>query len=346
MIKKIIIRKKDGSKRIVFDCDKLQKRRLRRINSLVLSQLQDVFCEHAHAYIIGRNTYTNAETHVNKKISIKMDLKDFFHSIDFEKIDNCRYFSEESREYLHPDIDVFIKAMYGNTALKIIEIPITIARFIKDNCFVKLNKKMVSGQGLPTSPAISNIVFAEIDSLLFESLKQLDNEVSYSRYSDDITISTNNEDKEFHSRIISVVTELVNKSGFTINESKTEVMSKKQGNRIICGLAVDEGISIPKRLRKKARAIEHNAGKNPESKNFAHQSMSNYIENVLNPPRKFNKEQIAEITKLWLSGTFELDGSENQDIELVKALLKSKNAGKAVSKMVFDNAYFQNLLTK
>lgn len=78
-------------------------------------------------------------------------------------------------------------------------------------------------QGAPTSPYIANIIFYNIDKRIFSYCQK--NNLRYTRYADDITISGSNK-VSFSKEIIR---EIVNQYNFRINESKTIMF--KPGDR-------------------------------------------------------------------------------------------------------------------
>lgn len=327
-MKNFNIKKKNGENRLIFSCDKIEKRNLRRINSLILSPIQNKYCKHAHAYITGKNTYTNALLHVDKKVTITLDLKDFFEHITIQKIFECNLFKTKI-EHLNKILFAFNKEKKENY---------DIYQLVKDYCLVgKSTSNKFAGQGLPTSPALANIIFDKVDNQIVETLKELSAEIVYSRYSDDLAISTNIEEKEFSAQIIEKISHIINENNFKINFDKTKIMTKKHGNRIICGLSVDKDVFLPKIIRKKLRALEHNSLKDEKSIK-AKNDLKNYIDNILTPLDKFSDEDIEKLAELLVNSESRNDNNDDWSANylLVFALLKGKAGGKSITKKVFD----------
>lgn len=119
-----------------------------------------------------------------------------------------------------------------------------------------LEKTIINGaprQGLCTSPTLSNIAMIEFDRWA-ESL-----DCVYTRYADDITISSNNLDEL--KRIKDEIECKLNEMGFTLN-NKTKLQTSKGGRRIITGLSVDSDVRRTRKIARKLRAAQHQNNKN------------------------------------------------------------------------------------
>lgn len=112
-----------------------------------------------HGFVLSRNVVTNAKGHLRKKYVLNIDLKDFFSSINFGRVRG-----------------MFMGIPYLRNP-KVATILAQICCF--DNALP---------QGAPTSPVVSNMICAKMDS----QLQRLANKYKcfYTRYADDITIST------------------------------------------------------------------------------------------------------------------------------------------------------------
>ncbi|TXF11632.1 reverse transcriptase domain-containing protein [Pelomicrobium methylotrophicum] len=115
----------------------------------------------------------------------------------------------------------------------------------------------VARQGLPTSPAASNIGAAGFDETIVEWLSCQSTEIVYTRYADDLTFSWNGE-RNLAERIKRAVDTIAKANGFAVNKEKTRLQSAKAGRRVICGVSVGQNDIRPARkTRKKLRAAEH-----------------------------------------------------------------------------------------
>ncbi|MDB1123398.1 reverse transcriptase family protein [Vibrio algarum] len=132
----------------------------------------------AKAYIVGKSYYDFLEPHRNNYFFLRLDLKNFFHSIKSEVVmDNLLdYFSSEkiseNCEQSHAS------AIYNLIMYKIDS---------TSNNSVFSDKEVLP-MGFPLSPHVSNIVFRKID-LLIEKFCDIHN-VTYTRYADDMLFSS------------------------------------------------------------------------------------------------------------------------------------------------------------
>jgi hypothetical protein len=111
-------------------------------------------------------------------------------------------------------------------------------------------------QGLPTSPIVANMAASDLD----KSILNVDNNIVYTRYADDLAFSYNSFGTTEHLKTIIPI--LVKDAGFNINEKKTRTMSAKNGRRIITGVAVDDFIHPTRRMKRKMRAALHQGNSN------------------------------------------------------------------------------------
>jgi hypothetical protein len=109
-------------------------------------------------------------------------------------------------------------------------------------------------QGLPTSPAVANIAAAELDQAI---LAYLDGLGVYTRYADDLCISV--DDRELLPELLRDIPRIVARHGFAVHPGKTHVQHAGSGRRVICGVAVDDGVNATRAVRRRLRAAEHNA---------------------------------------------------------------------------------------
>jgi hypothetical protein len=107
-------------------------------------------------------------------------------------------------------------------------------------------------QGLPTSPAAANVAATDLDA---DIVAELDGNGRYTRYADDLTISSDS------SLVIDMLRHripgLARRYGWTIHPDKTHVQHAAAGRRIITGIAVDSAIRPTRRTRRRLRAARH-----------------------------------------------------------------------------------------
>jgi retron-type reverse transcriptase len=79
---------------------------------------------------------------------------------------------------------------------------------------------------------------------------------SYTRYADDLTFSGN--DVAAVGRLITTVRLIVADERFTLNDAKVRV-ARRARRQIVTGLVVNDQVATPRQLRRRLRAILHNA---------------------------------------------------------------------------------------
>ena len=122
-------------------------------------------------------------------------------------------------------------------------------------------------QGAPTSPVISNMICAQMDSQLQRLAKA--NRSTYSRYADDLTFSTTQ--MRFPREIALVdrfnqiglgerLREIIVSNGFTVNVEKVWVKGRHR-RQVVTGLTVNDLPNLQRKYVKQIRAMLHAWGK-------------------------------------------------------------------------------------
>lgn len=92
-------------------------------------------------------------------------------------------------------------------------------------------------QGAPTSPMISNLVMRDLDAKI--TTVATANGLIYTRYSDDITLSTrSNFCRERAAKVVSEISAMLRRNGFYLNRRKTSIIPPS-ARKIVLGLNVD-----------------------------------------------------------------------------------------------------------
>lgn len=108
----------------------------------------------AHGYVAGRSTRTNAEVHIGASVILRADIKQFFRSIGFARV---------QRSLEQAGLSPAAAAALSSIVTFEDHLPL----------------------GLPTSPVLANLVCAELDS----RLSNLRPGLRYTRYADDLAFS-------------------------------------------------------------------------------------------------------------------------------------------------------------
>lgn len=169
-----------------------------------------------HAFLPKRNCVSNAILHVHNRYVLSLDINNFFETI--RKNILLKYIPESILNFMLID-DVVV-------------------------------------QGFPTSPYLANISMIDFDFQITMALRQISEKIVYSRYADDLTISSN--DEIYFDEIILLITKCLQQNGLALNTRKTLLQDKHKGRAIITGIGVSEGNIHPTRKTlKKMRAAQH-----------------------------------------------------------------------------------------
>ena len=208
------IKKSNGSFRKIYEPNGTLKYIQRQILKNILENKK--VSKYATAYQKGKSLKDNASIHIGKKIILKLDIKNYFDSISFYSIyDSCF-----SIEYFPKGIGMLLTYLCTYNGY----LP----------------------QGAPTSAYISNLVMKDFDDELGNWCDK--NNISYTRYSDDMTFSGN-----FNPNlVIKKVKEMLFKLGFELNKKKIHIIKQNQQQKIT-GIVVNEKMQVEKNYRKEIR---------------------------------------------------------------------------------------------
>lgn len=212
--RKFKIRKRNGKFRTIYEPNGILKHIQKQILNNILENKK--VSKYAKAYYKGVTLKDNAGPHINKKMILKLDIKDFFENISF--------------------LDVY------DSCFPIEYFPKSIGMLLTYLC--TYNDYLP--QGAPTSSYISNLVLKDFDEVLGAWCEEQN--IAYTRYSDDMTFSG-----DFNPNIIiKKVRKMLYKLGLEINEQKIHVVHNSS-KQIVTGIVVNKKISIDKNYKKKIR---------------------------------------------------------------------------------------------
>lgn len=219
--------KKSGKVRILA-CPSRQMKAIQGwilINILEKLSINDT----ATAFRKGKNILNNVENHNNNRFCICMDMENFFGTIPANWV-----------------YSIFHALGYNKHISCIFTSLCTYRGFLP--------------QGGVTSPILSNLVCSRLDRRIIGYTGARN--ISYSRYADDITLSSNNPDRLF--KALPFIRYIIKNEGFKLNEQKFKVL--RPGNRReITGLVISDfnEIGIGSRKKRELRAKIHRLEKHP-----------------------------------------------------------------------------------
>ena len=180
----------------------------------------------AYGFITGRSISDNAKLHTGKNYVYNIDLKDFFHSFEINRV----------------------KMGFCNNPFNLKDEKEPIAYFLACLTTFTIDNRKVLPQGSPASPAITNLLCWRLDHRLSGLSKRFG--MDYSRYADDITFSSqhngyNGEFQKELKRIIKV-------ENLTINPKKTRLQTKITRQEVT-GLTVNSKVNVTRKYIKEVR---------------------------------------------------------------------------------------------
>lgn len=169
----------------------------------------------ATGFMREKSIVDNARCHIKKDVVVNIDIKNFFPSIDFNK--------------------VFY--MFYNLG------------YTKELCYALSKLVTYAGvlpQGAPSSPYIANIIMKNIDLRLEGFSNKINSD--YTRYADDITISGN---KKVVLQVPFIIS-IIENEGFKINLEKLKIQYRRSRQEVT-GIVVNDKLSIKKEFKKNLR---------------------------------------------------------------------------------------------
>ena len=212
------IPKRDGTRREV----QTPRTYLKVIQWWILDNILDSasVAENVFGFVAGRSAIKNAMYHRGADHVLNVDIKQFFPSITQVQV-----------------VGVFEGIGYSKE----------VAEYLADLCCYRERVP----QGAPTSPAIANLVLANLDKEL--TIIAGNANCRYSRYADDLTFSSM---ELIDASILDAITTAVAQAGFKLKNTKTRFAGK--GERMeVTGVVINEVLQPTRDWRKKVRARLH-----------------------------------------------------------------------------------------
>lgn len=207
------IKKKNGKDRnILSPYIELKKIQHNILNMLLYDKRPS---EYAKAYIKKIGLLDNVKIHRGYKFILKLDICNFFENISFVDIFN-----------------VFKEFGFSDRLCSLL------AHLTTYNDFLP--------QGAPTSPYLSNLVLRDFDYLIGKWC--MENNINYTRYSDDMTFSMN----KYNNELIRFVRISLYKYGLELNNDKICLINCSSQQKIT-GIVVNDKIQVDVKYRKRIR---------------------------------------------------------------------------------------------
>lgn len=236
------VKKKSGTDRVINAPVRGLKSILRPLNFV----LQCLYEPHkaSTGFVLNKSIVDNAKIHVGNHYVYNLDLKDFFHSFDRNKV-KLGFMQEPFNLSREKESLAFLLASLCTHPLEI-----------------SGEVKTVLPQGSPTSPTITNILCKKLDRRLTGLANRFG--AKYTRYADDITFSSphNIYKEEFKTELERIISEdnlwkigektIETGLPLKINSAKTRL--QRSGYRQeVTGLITNEKVNVRKRYVKQIR---------------------------------------------------------------------------------------------
>jgi retron-type reverse transcriptase len=181
------------------------------------------------AFTKKRGIVQNASYHVGARFLLNVDLKDFFGSVKqhevIQLLRNLGFSSNNMAELLAG------LCTFGGS------LP----------------------QGAPTSPALANLVFAQVDQRILGLCRS--HKLKYSRYADDLTFSGRS---QISSEFLVQLTNLLSRFGYEVNRKKVRFARPGQA-KFVTGMIINEKVQPQRASRRRLRAMFHQSSRNAKS---------------------------------------------------------------------------------
>lgn len=213
----------------------------------------------SYAYKKGDSIKRHAQLHAKSRFFLHADIRNFFPSIKSSKLNPILRGNKD----IFDDLELDLEESLGD---------------IRKICF----KKDSLSIGAVSSPVISNVIMYSFDEIMLEYCKA--NGYLYSRYADDIYISSNS---YIPKDVLAFLQSELAKCGFAINYGKTKFCSSKS-RRKVTGLVItnDSRVSIGTERRKAIKKMVYDKlvhGKGDPNQILGHLSFLKDVEpNIYN----------------------------------------------------------------
>jgi hypothetical protein len=249
------LRKPSGEPRLI----EIPKPRLKTIQRQILKEILNQVPPHhcAHGFTRGRSSLTYVARHLRKGVVLRMDLKDFFHSVP-----KARIGATFKRLGYPPTVAYLLQGLSTHVT----------SASLAGSEFKKLPWEKQGHlsvkhlpQGAPTSPALANLCAWGLDRRLSGLANRFG--LVYSRYADDLAFSGSTQLMGLAPYLQAQIGAIALEEGFKINHHKTRVRTQAQSQRL-AGMVINEKPNLAREEYDRLKAILYNCVRyGPESQN-------------------------------------------------------------------------------
>ncbi|PUB87525.1 MAG: RNA-directed DNA polymerase [gamma proteobacterium symbiont of Ctena orbiculata] len=249
------IEKRSGPPRLI----EIPKPRLKMLQHQILREILNRVPPHpcAQGFVRGRSIKHFVEPHLGKEVVLRLDLKDFFHTVPVSRIGalfhRLGYPWSVARLLQGLSTHASSPSLAGNTFHRL---PWAMQKRLRDKHLP---------QGAPTSPALANLAAFRFDCRLQGVANRFS--LDYTRYADDLAFSGNRELLRLAPFLKGLIGAIAIEEGFEINHRKTRAQTQAQSQRL-GGMVINQRPNLPREEFDRLKAILHNCVRwGPESQN-------------------------------------------------------------------------------
>ena len=224
------------------------EKRLKFVLMVLATELERMMRPHllpnVVGFVSGRSIVDGARQHVGKRFVFNTDLADFFGSIEFGRVKACLAlppFNCKGEKGSPLETMAFELA-------NMFTLPMEVER-MQGGKLIRTTRSVLP-QGAPTSPVLTNVVCRNLDRRLSGLAKKYG--LSYTRYADDITFSSNHNVYQPQSRFRLQLDEIIRSEGFRQNLKKVRLQPYTQ-RQMVTGLVVNERVNVTQGYVKQIR---------------------------------------------------------------------------------------------
>ena len=235
--RRFTIPKRTGGERVIS----APRARLKQAQHWILEHILErlPLVDSAHGFRQGRSIVSNAQPHVGAAVVVNVDLRDFFPTVTYRRVKG-----------------MFRRLGYGEETATLLALlctePETLEAALDGVTYYVARGARRLPQGAPTSPAITNVLCRRLDLRLSGFARK--HGLTYTRYADDLTISSKQDQTELVGSILAVLHKVAAAEGFVVHPDKVAV--RRRGRRQeVTGLVVNERLGVDRRTLRRFRAL-------------------------------------------------------------------------------------------
>ncbi|MES9988114.1 MAG: reverse transcriptase family protein [Candidatus Thiodiazotropha endolucinida] len=283
------IEKRSGPPRLI----EIPKTRLKMLQRQILREILNRVPPHpcAKGFVRGRSIKHFVEPHLGKEVVMRLDLKDFFHTVPVSRIGALfrRLGYPWSVAHLLQGLSTHASSasLAGETFQRL---PWAMRKRLADKHLP---------QGAPTSPALANLAAYRFDCRLQGVANRFS--LDYSRYADDLAFSGARELLRLAPFLQGLIGAIAIEEGFEINHRKTRVQTQAQSQRL-GSMVINQRPNLPRKEFDRLKAILHNCvRRGPESQNREDvEDFRAHLGGRVAYAAWLNPEKAERLRRLWL----------------------------------------------